>query len=236
MGETWYSLRMSVRGTAATLSRHAHERIRSDILGGRLEPGQPLRLAALAAEFGVSMSVVREALTRLAEQGLVTASPNQGFRVIPLSESDLADLTQLRVTLECSALERSIAHGDVAWEGQVVSAHHVMERTPMVADPPAARETWIAAHAAFHDALGAGCGSPRLIALVRSLRDGAEIYRQWSAQVADSGRDVAAEHRELMEHATARRSSEACATLRRHLETTSRLAIESRTCRAAVSA
>lgn len=221
---------MSGRGTAITLSRHAHERIRSDILTGRLAPGQPLRLAALAAELGVSMSVVREALTRLSEQGLVTAEPNQGFRVVPLSEDDLADLTQLRVTLECTALERAIAHGDVAWEGLVVSTHHVLERTPLsLTGPPETREAWIVAHAAFHDALSSGSESPRLIGLVRALRDGAEVYRQWSGVLAaESGRDVGREHRELMELATSRRSEQACAALRDHIETTTRILLGAR--------
>ncbi|MCV7174209.1 GntR family transcriptional regulator [Mycolicibacterium sphagni] len=220
---------MSGRGSASTLSEHAHERIRQDILTARLAPGQPLRLAALAADLGVSMSVVREALTRLSEQGLVTASPNQGFRVVPLSGSDLSDLTSLRVTLECSALERSIAQGDVAWEGLVVSSHHVLERA---GDPDSAtpdqHQQWSLAHSAFHDALSAACGSPRLLNLVRTLRDGAEIYRQWSGPMSkEYGRDVAREHRTLMELATARRADEACAALKYHIETTTRILLDS---------
>lgn len=221
---------MAVRGSAVTLSEHAYERIRADILLQRIEPGQPLRLAALAADVGVSMSVVREALTRLSEQGLVTASPNQGFRVVPLSENDLVDLTRLRVILECSALERSIAEGDLAWEGLVVSTHHILERAaPPDGAGPEHWEQWILAHAAFHDALSSACGSPRLLGLVRPLRDSAEIYRQWSGPVArERGRDVAREHRTLMELATARRAEEASAALKYHIETTTRLVLEGR--------
>lgn len=226
---------MSVRGDAVTLSGHAYERIRGDIIGGRLEPGTPLRLAALARDIGVSMSVVREALTRLSEQGLVTALPNQGFRVVTISHDDLLDLTQLRVMLECAALERSITGGDVSWEARVVSAHHVLERTPMAIGP--GNEAWIAAHAAFHDSLSSACGSPRLLALVRELRDGAEVYRQWSGLATKTGqRDVAREHRQLMELATARRVAQASAALREHLETTAHILVESRTSEAEVSA
>lgn len=222
---------MSMRGSAVTLSGHAHERIRSDILSGRLGPGQPLRLVAMADELDVSRAVVREALTLLSGEGLVTAAPNQGFRVVGLSEEDLADLTDLRVTLECRALERSIALGDVAWEGLVVSTHHVLERAPLPdpSDPAVDPVQWMRAHAAFHDALSSACGRPRLLALVRSLRDGAEVYRQWSARPGiEHGRDVVAEHRTLMELATARRTDEACAALREHLETTTRLVLAAR--------
>jgi DNA-binding GntR family transcriptional regulator len=216
---------MSSSDAAVTRTDHAHDRIRADILSGRIAPGAPLRLAAIAGDLSVSMSVVREALTRLAGQGLVTATPNPGFRVIPLSREDLLDLTSLRVMLECRALESSVAAGDVRWEGDVVSAHHVLERTPI--SPPghiAASEEWMRAHATFHDALVAECGSPRLLALVRSLRDSTEIYRQWSGPIgAERGRDILGEHRALMELATARRASEASEALRAHIQCTTDL-------------
>ncbi|WP_170222851.1 GntR family transcriptional regulator [Nonomuraea turkmeniaca] len=213
------------RGNAVTLTGHAYSWIRTEILSGRLPAGSPLRLAALARGLSVSMSVVREALTRLSEQGLVNASPNQGFRVASLSREDLADLTSLRADLECMAFEGSIAAGDIQWEGAVVSAHHVLERTPITLPGSAvANDEWIVAHAAFHDALYAGCGSPRLLALVRSLRDSAEVYRQWSGPLGEeTGRDVAGEHQALMELATGRRIEEASEMLRAHLWRTTNL-------------
>ena len=213
--------------TAVTRTDHAYQRIRSDILGGRIASGSPLRLAALARELSVSMSVVREALTRLTGQGLVTTTPNQGFRVAPLSREDLVDLTSLRITLECRALEQSIADGDVHWEGAVISSHHVLERAPLPSGDSHADDEWIQAHAAFHDALATGCGSPRLLALVRSLRDSAEIYRQWAGPIgAEQGRDILAEHRALMELATARRNEEAVEALRAHIQRTTDLLLE----------
>jgi DNA-binding GntR family transcriptional regulator len=213
---------MVIQDGPVTRTGRAYERLRADILHGRVRPGAPLRLATLATELQVSQSVVREALLRLITQGLVTATPNQGFRVIPLSAADLTDLTNLRINLECLALEQSIAGADVSWEAAVVSAHHVLERTPVVADGESlASEAWIAAHAAFHDALSAGCGSPRLLALVRSMRDGAEIYRQWSGPIgAEQGRDIAAEHRGLLRLATTRDAESASAALRDHIQRT----------------
>lgn len=216
---------MSLSETAITRTDHACQRLRSDILGGRLAPGSPLRLASLARQLAVSMSVIREALTRLAGAGLVTTTPNQGFRVVTLSPEDLADLTSLRITLECQAVERSLAAGDLHWESRVISTHHVLARTPIAASgSPAADEAWIEAHAAFHDALAAGCGSPRLLAMVRSLRDSAEIYRQWAGPLgAERGRDIVSEHRELMRLATARRTDEALNALRAHIQRTTDL-------------
>jgi DNA-binding GntR family transcriptional regulator len=186
---------MPATDPAVTRTDRVYLRTRTDILAGRLSPGSPPRLATLATEFSVSMSVVREALTRLSGHGLVTTTPNQGFRVTPLSRADLEDLTSLRITLECQALA----------DGR----------------SPAARDEWIAAPAAFHDALVAACGRTRLLALVQSLRDTAEVYRQWAGLLgAQQGRDVEAEHRALMELAIARRTEDAVAALRAHTQCT----------------
>jgi DNA-binding GntR family transcriptional regulator len=207
---------------SVNLTTRAYESLRRDILGGRLEPGSALRIGPLAREREVSMSVVREALTRLSEQGLVVALPNQGFRVVPLSAADLADLTELRVNLETVALRRSLDRGTLEWEGEVVSAHHVLASTEMFEDGThIVGEAWAAAHSRFHATLIEACGSPRLLGVVRTLSDSAEIYRQWSIEPAlAAGRDIAAEHRELMELATSRRADEAAAALKAHFERT----------------
>src|SRR5471032_953685 len=119
--------------TVASTSRavFVHDNIRADILSGALLPGTPLRLAALAKRYDVSMSVVREALTRLSEHNLAVLAPNQGFRVVEISRPDLLELTELRANLEGLALTRSIDRGDVQWEARVISAHHVLERATM---------------------------------------------------------------------------------------------------------
>lgn len=228
---------MSVTHAAVTRTDRVFQQIRADILAGRVSPGSPLRLAALAREFSVSMSVVREALTRLSGHGLVTTTPNQGFRVTPLSRADLEDLTSLRITLECQALADSIAAADVRWEGELVSAHHVLERTPITDGRSAvARDEWMEAHAAFHDALVSASGRPRLLGLVRSLRDTAEVYRQWSGPLgAERGRDVAGEHRALMELAIARRTEEAVEALRAHIQRTTDVLLAQDTAAAGVA-
>lgn len=205
------------------LTTKAYDSIRRDILTGRIEPGRPLRVNALAADRNVSLSVVREALARLSAQGLVTSSPNQGFRVTPLSIDDLADLTALRVELEDMALTRSIQNGTLEWEAEIVSSHHVLASTVMFeSGSHLVREEWAAAHTRFHTALLAACGSPRLLNVISDLNTAADIYRQWAVKPGlEGGRDIAAEHRLLMELTTARRTHEAIAALRAHLELTS---------------
>jgi DNA-binding GntR family transcriptional regulator len=201
-----------------------HARLRADILGGVLRPGQRLKFAELCDQYDSSVGAVREALTRLVEQGLVTSEPRIGFRVVSLSLDDLDDLAATRIDLEGLALRYSLQRGDVAWEANLVAAHHTLERTPLLAedDPPRVSDEWERAHAAFHAALIDGCGSPRLRCMIDSLRDAAELYRRWS-QPHDPARDVAAEHRRLLETALARDADAATSALAAHFERTAQI-------------
>ena len=213
---------MSATPTSNTLTERVFHDLRADIVNGRMPAGSALKLSPLAKRFDVSMSVIREALVRLSEQGLAQLSPNQGFKVVSITAEDLIDLTDLRIRLESLALAESIRHGDTAWEASVVAAHHVLERTPLTqAEHGGTSDAWSHAHAEFHDALGAGCARPRLISLTRSMRDSSEVYRQLSTTREGSGnRDVAAEHKALMELATSRKEAEAVAALSAHLQRT----------------
>jgi DNA-binding GntR family transcriptional regulator len=186
-------------GFQATRTGEVYEALRADILNSRIEPGSKLKIANLGSRFGVSLSVVREALTRLGEQGLVVANPQRGFSVIELSIKDLDDLTGTRMQIESMAVRDSVAHGGVAWEGQVVAAHHRLERTQLYIDPDRVNPEWLDAHREYHQALVAGGSSPRLRAIANALRDNAELYRMWSRTWAhDVDRDLAAEHRSIM--------------------------------------
>ena len=115
--------------TTSTRAEHVHATLKTEILGGVLLPGTRLRVVELAERFSVSQTVVREALTRLAEQRIVEASPQQGYRVAPLTLADLNALTETRVHIEGLALRLAVVRGDVSWETEVVAAHHQLTRT-----------------------------------------------------------------------------------------------------------
>jgi len=76
------------------------ERIRAEILDGRLKPGEWLRQERLAQEHGVSQMPVREALKRLASEGLVEHVPYRGVRVVEFSVPDVEDLYACRSFIE----------------------------------------------------------------------------------------------------------------------------------------
>jgi DNA-binding GntR family transcriptional regulator len=190
-------------------------------MGGRAQPGSRLKVAAIAKDSQVSLSVVREALTRLMEQGLVVSTPHAGFYVKSLSTDDLEDLTQTRIDIDVLALRRSLAKAGVDWEAQLVAAHHTLSRTPPFGgDDRQVTEDWALAHAAFHEALIAGCGSQRLLDLAASLRDAAELYRRASWRSGRATEDVLKEHRDLLEASLARDVARAEGLLTEHLQRT----------------
>ena len=207
-----------VSDSPVTRGEEVYDVLRSELLNGVLCPGTKLRMVELAGRFEVSQSVVREALTRLAEQGLVVASPQRGFRVRELSVEDIAGLTESRVEIESVALRLAIERGDVLWETQIVAAHHLLERTPVVGDGGQVLEQWVVNHRAFHQALTAGCDNARLQGVVRALRDSAELYRRWWWALATDGRrDLAAEHRQLKDLTLARHADGAIEALADHI-------------------
>ena len=212
---------------AATLAEEAYLRLRADLLRGDLEPGSRLRINEIAGRYQVSPSVLREALTRLAGQGLVVAMPQRGFAVMGLSIADLQDLTHARRLIETTALRESIADGDLGWESSVLAAHHRLSRTPMMGTDGHLTEDWAQVHVEFHHVLLAGGRSSRLIAAAANLRDCSDLYIHWSRELAhDDHRDAAAEHREIAEFTVARDADRAAEALGRHIERTTAALIE----------
>lgn len=206
--------------TAAVFSQ-----IRADILAGAYEPGARLSPRVLALSSSVSMSVVREALTRLAEQGLVTAEPQLGFSVVKLDMDDVRDISALRILIEGAAFRQSIERADVEYEARVLASHHRLARTPAWVndDKRTTTEEWARAHALFHAALLSAAPSPRLRNLAENLRETAELYRRWSGMVTTRRhpqRDVVGEHLALMQAALDHDADRAVLLLTEHINTT----------------
>jgi DNA-binding GntR family transcriptional regulator len=78
-------------------------RLREDVLTCRLPPGRKLIISQVCEEFDASLTIIREAFSRLAAEGLLIAEDQRGFRVRPLSSDDLADLTASRIQIEGGA-------------------------------------------------------------------------------------------------------------------------------------
>jgi len=204
--------------------------LRADILSGRVHPGEKLPFAALSERYGFSVGVIREALSRLVEQGLVENLPQQGFRVASVSRENLIHLTQARCEIESLTVKHSIAEGDVNWKAEVVAALFKLNNTPQMDsdEPSMLSEEWVEAHSAFHSIILAGCSNPRLNDICTQLRDSAELYRRWSARLGEQEhRDIPAEHTAIANAVTEGKADLAAKLLSEHISLTSQLLLDS---------
>lgn len=205
-----------------TLAERAAALIEADIVSGALAPGGKLGIADTAARYGVGATPLREGLSRLVARGLVDAIGQRGFRVREISQDDLADIVRIRSLIECEALRLSMAQGGGAWEGEIVAALHRLKRLVRQAGRefgeggPAFDEL----HKAFHSALVAGCGSPRLRAAASDLYDQTHRYRRLMMAKFTDPEVFLREHDELAELAIARDVAQAQARLSAHIAST----------------
>jgi DNA-binding GntR family transcriptional regulator len=199
-----------------TVGDDGYRRIRSDIIFGRLQPDQKLRLEVLKERYGVSISTLREILSRLSSEGFVVAEGRRGFEVAPVSATDLRELAELRILLESHAIEQSFAHGDTEWEGRVVSAHHklaVVEQR--MGSSKRENALWKRYDEEFHQALISNCGSKALMEAHRRVFD--HYFRYPMIWADRRGIEPIKQHRQLMESALARDSKKAKGILRIHV-------------------
>jgi DNA-binding GntR family transcriptional regulator len=208
---------MSVELVATSIADRAYVRIRADLVFGRLRPGARLPLDRLAAEYGASVSTLREILSRLASEGLVVAQGQRGFKVAPVSPEGFEDVAAMRLLLETYAIPMSFAAGDLEWESRVVAAHHKLAHMEqaMLAGERTGTELWKRYDREFHQALIEACGSQTLLDLYGGVFD--QYLRYQMVAVVFRGEVAAQEHRVLLHCALARNAEEACTVLDRHV-------------------
>lgn len=201
----------------STIGASTYQRIKRDIIFGELQPGSKLKLDALKERYSASLSTLRETLNRLASDGFVEAPEQRGFLVTPVSREDLTEISELRVLLECHALELSIANGDTDWEGNLVAAHHklhLMEQQLLKGDE-SEKETWKRYDWEFHQAMIAACNSKNLLSLHSIIYD--KYLRYQMLVLTYRGEDAVKEHKGMFDAALARDSDTAKQLLEDHI-------------------
>jgi GntR family transcriptional regulator, carbon starvation induced regulator len=141
-----------------TVAEAIYQQLREDIVWIRLPPSGALRSDELRAAYGVGVSPLREALSRLVAEHLVTTVGQKGFRVAPVTTEGVLDVMETRLVIEREALMRSLRKGDIAWETKVVASYHVLSRVPIPRGPGDDAESWARHHRRFHMSLLSACG------------------------------------------------------------------------------
>jgi GntR family transcriptional regulator, carbon starvation induced regulator len=206
-----------------TKAGDVYERLRADILSCRLVPGLRLRLEEMRKAYTIGLSPLREALIRLAGNGLVILEEHKGFRVSPLSRTELLDLTSTRCDIESVAIGRALEKGDAEWEAQLVATFHLLVKQSRQVERTGIDQRWEERHQAFHHALLAGCDSPWLLAIRALLSAQTDRYRRLWFKLGKTTRDVTAEHRDLFDAAIKRDVPAASYLIRRHISLTTEI-------------
>ena len=180
------------------LAIRVYESVRDSIVNGEIPPNTQLVQEQTAESLGVSRTPVRDALLRLAHEGLVTRISGGGYLVNDLAEQDINDIFQVRESLESLAVRLSFGRHTPIQLSRLRDLVDAMdERT---ADPDA---PWFELNRDFHVALVAPCGNQALLAILDDLWNrpvNRLITRQY---VSDPGhvRRMVDEHRALVEAA-----------------------------------
>ncbi|HRW19846.1 MAG TPA: GntR family transcriptional regulator [Dermatophilaceae bacterium] len=179
------------------------ERLRGLLVAGRLVPGQVYSAPALAAEFGVSATPVREAMLDLAGQGLVEPVRNKGFRVTQVSEHELDSLAELRALIEIPVMAQ-LARECVGDTAQIVEGLRPLADELVATAEAGDLAAYITLDTRFHLALLALHGNPYVVDVVRDLRARSRLYGL--QQLAERGtlRQNATEHLAILDAAIAR--------------------------------
>ena len=199
----------------ATLTKSVYEQLRTDVLSGKLRPGEKLGAEALRSRFSTGSSPVREALNRLLAEGFVALEEQKGFRVAPVSKQELSELVLARCWVDGAAISESVRRFDPVWEERLVLALHRLTRTTRRQKEQVRNPEWESRHRDFHVALVGGCASRWIVRISEQLFDAAERYRLLAADYV-SERDELQEHRAIVEACFERDADKAIALLKSH--------------------
>jgi DNA-binding GntR family transcriptional regulator len=188
-----------------SLSKKAYDLIRAEILSCGLAPGQQIAQSQLVEKFGLSLTPVREALQRLAHEGLVQPYPRFGYIVSPVSEEALRDLYEYRILLETAAVRLAVARASDAGLAQLVEN----ARFKYVYKDREEYSRFLERNAAFHIAIARLAGNARLAEALAGLLDELTRIFHLGLDLRDSAVEMEAEHLALAEALLARDAARA---------------------------
>lgn len=198
---------------AVSLREQARNAIRTSIVMGDIAPGQVESVVKVAAELGVSITPVREAVMDLANLGIVEVIRNKGFRVPQLTDQDLDEIFKIRTMLEVPAMrEAAEQFGD-----RDPGPFRTLAEDIVLAAEAGDVRSFLDSDRLFHKALLQTLGNRRLVNTVEQLRDQARM--QGLQKLADHGdlTESAVEHLEILEAIISHNGELAAELMKKHL-------------------
>lgn len=150
--------------------------LRAEIIACELRPNAKLNLEQLRDRFQISLSPLREAISRLVAEGLVQLEDQRGFRVAPVSVANLSEITLLRAELDTLALKQSIAHANLDWEAAVTGAVYRLDRACRDSGNVDLQQSWMDALSDYYTHLLGRQNLPQLCQFTKILRHQMDRY------------------------------------------------------------
>jgi DNA-binding GntR family transcriptional regulator len=189
------------------------------VMLGQLRPGQRLNEVELANALGISRGPLREAISRLRSEGLLTAVLGRGAYVRTFTPDALADIYEVRIALETHAVRlaaRTLGPDDVAELREMLDA----------ADQSVAAEQTYPHELDLHQRIVALAGSPALLDAVTEIHRQVHLARWRSGHHATRAKLAVEEHRAVLDHLAAGDGEAAAALLEEHLRLSLRSALQ----------
>lgn len=196
------------------------EALYQDILSHRFSPGERLPMSMLKTHYQVSGSALREALSRLAAQGLVEEKAQCGCRVASLSLEELQDIYLTRSIIGVAALEIAMQRNDDVWEAELVASLHRLTKyiNPDAKSLKIEINKWEKCQRNFFTTIVKGCQSIWLVKIHDLLYDQAIRYRRLCLNKHHNNkkvlRAVIEENQQLVDAILAKNTVKACEILR----------------------
>lgn len=194
-----------------TAQDEAYRYIHAAIRMGRYAAGRRLMPEEIAAEIGTSRMPVREALRRLASEGLVTIRPNRGVTVNGLNVEDMREVFEMRAVLEGLAARLAVPRMNAA---TIRELELMLDR---IDDRSGVQSDWTAAHRLFHETLCLKSESPRLIRQIAGLHSLVEPHMRVWASSLDRPLNARADHQDLIDALRSGDAQRCEATMRKHV-------------------
>jgi DNA-binding GntR family transcriptional regulator len=190
------------------------ERLREKILSGELREGEQLRQDAIAAEFQTSRIPVREALSHLAAEGLITIVANRGAVVSALSPDEIMQIFETRAVLECHMLRCALPNMKNA---DLQTAEDILKRFEDSLEKDSEMKSWGTWNWSFHSTLYTPANRAFMLAYVKTLNINCDRYTRLHLVFTRELHRVGQAHRELLDACKTRNPDIAAAALWKHI-------------------
>lgn len=216
VGRRFMDLGPSPHSRSRSLTDRAYGELRRRIITGEMAPGSEMSELELAETLDMSKTPVREALGRLALEGLVEAFPRRGYRVSSVTLKDMNDLFAVRAMLEGTAA----ALAAVNLTEDELSRLDALADASYVQGEDASIQTFVKANEDFHLAIAAAARNPRLhVLVVRHLEECGRFFYM-GARIRDVNPETRNDHHRIVAILRERDPQKAQAAMVTHTEHT----------------